>query len=218
MATLATTIDRGTLAARPATMPEGSLYFVTDTNVMYRSTGSTWESVEADIGGAAYTPGGTDVAIADGGTGASTAATARDNLGLEIGVDIAAFTHTHTAVKAGLTANLDGGGSVIETGQTAYAKVPFACTVTGWEIQADASGSIVVIVSRAPASTPTTYTEISGSSDPTLSSAQENQDTSIAGDWSDVTLDEGDWLRFAVTGTPATVELVAIALDLERTV
>ena len=217
MATLATTIGRGTLAGRPATMPEGSLYFVTDDSTMYRSDGIDWDPVEGGAG-AAYAPGGTDVAIADGGTGASTAAAARDNLGLEIGADVAAFAHTHTPVAAGLTVLLDGGGAVIATGHTVYVKVPFACTVTGWEIVADASGSIVCPISRAPTSTPATFTEISGSSDPTLSSAQTNKDTSIGGDWSDVTLDAGDWLRFAVTGTPATVELVAVALDLERTV
>lgn len=47
MATLAATIARGTLAARPATMPAGSLYYVTDTSTLYRSNGATWDSIEA---------------------------------------------------------------------------------------------------------------------------------------------------------------------------
>lgn len=53
-----------------------------------------------------YAPGGTDVAVADGGTGASTAAGARTNLGLVIGTDVQAFNAILQDI-AGLTQATD---------------------------------------------------------------------------------------------------------------
>ena len=63
------------------------------------------ESTAADHAAAiaastAYQPGGTDVAVADGGTGASTASAARTNLGLVIGTNVQAWDADLDAVAA----------------------------------------------------------------------------------------------------------------------
>ena len=70
-----------------------------------KSNGSTTLSA-AVAGTDYYAPGSTDVAVTDGGTGASTASGARTNLGLVIGTDVQAYD-ADLATIAGLTATTD---------------------------------------------------------------------------------------------------------------
>ena len=124
--------------------------------------------------------------------------------------------HTHQNVPAGLTVVLDGGGQAITTSQPKpLIRVPYACTVTAWHLNADQSGSIVVDVQRAASGMPTSFSSIAGTEKPTLSSQQSAGDTNLT-TWT-TSLNAGDWLRFVVESA-ATVQLVAVALHLTRTV
>lgn len=142
----------------------------------------------------------TDLAIADGGHGASTAAGARANLGLADGA---------------LEIIIDGGGAAITTGVKLDVVVPFACTITSATLLADQSGSAVVNIWKDTYANfpPTVADKITASAPPTLSAAAKSQDATLAG-WT-TALAKGDILRINVDSA-STVERLTLSLAVTR--
>jgi hypothetical protein len=90
------------------------------------------------------------------------------------------------------------GAGEIGTGVALHLEVPFSCTITGWTLIGDASGSIVIDVWKAPFADfpPLVADSIAGTEKPTLAAAQTNQDLNLT-TW-DVDVDAGDVLAFNV--------------------
>ena len=111
---------------------------------------------------------------------------------------------------------IDGGGSAITTGVKADLIIPYNCTVLGWDILGDASGSIVVDVWKDTYANfpPTVADTITGTEKPTLSSAVKNQDTALSS-WT-TALTRNDILRFNVDSA-STVTRVTLSLRIKRT-
>jgi len=110
---------------------------------------------------------------------------------------------------------IDGGGSVITTGQKGHLPIDFACTILGWTILADQSGSIVVDVWKDTYANfpPTVADTIAGTEKPTLASAQKNQDLALT-TWTD-SIVAGDILAFNVDSV-TTVQRVVVALKCKK--
>lgn len=89
---------------------------------------------------------------------------------------------------------IDGGGAVPTLGPWGQISIPYNCTITGWTITGDQSGSAVIDVLRAPYAAFPTIASIAGSDKPTLSAAQKNVDSSLIG-WGSTALNAGDELQ-----------------------
>jgi hypothetical protein len=92
----------GDHASRPAAtaVVAGATYSCTTHSLEYQSDGAAWSTRSTFGTAGGYAPGGTDVAVADGGTGASSASAARTNLGVVIGTDVQAFDSDIPTVSA----------------------------------------------------------------------------------------------------------------------
>ena len=110
---------------------------------------------------------------------------------------------------------IDGGGSAITTGIKADLIVPYNCTVLGWDILGNASGSIVIDVWKDTYANfpPTVADTITGTEKPTLSSVAKNQDVALS-TWT-TTLTRNDILRFNVDSA-TTVTRVTLSLRIKR--
>lgn len=113
---------------------------------------------------------------------------------------------------AGIT--IDGGGSTPSTGSKGYLQVPFACTITGWTLLADASGSAQITVKKcSDAGFPTT-SSIVASAPPLISSAQKGESSMLTG-WT-TAITAGDILEFNLDSV-TTCERLTLELKLTRT-
>jgi hypothetical protein len=142
---------------------------------------------------------------------------ARDNGGT---TEFVAVTPDSTVrVVAPLRGNLrfviDGGGSAITTGaKKVYLTVPYTCTITGWTLVADVSGSIVLDLWKDTYANfpPVVGDSITASAKPTLSSVQKNTSTTLTGWTTAVTA--GDVIEVnvdsATTVTKVTLDLAVL--------
>ncbi len=128
-----------------------------------------------------------------------------------------AIARLKTSIKtASITFIIDGGGSAITTGEKGHLEIPFACTITGWTILADQSGSIVVDVWKDTYANfpPTAADTIAGAEKPTLVTAQKNQDLTPTG-WT-TAIAAGNILAFNVDSI-TDIERVTISLEVVKT-
>src|SRR5665213_1382651 len=93
---------------------------------------------------------------------------------------------------------VDGGGSVPGTGVYGQISLPYNCTIVGWTIVADQSGSAVIDVLRSTYAGFPTTTSIAGTDKPTLSTAQKNNDFTLTG-WGSTALNAGDELQISLS-------------------
>lgn len=113
---------------------------------------------------------------------------------------------------AAIQFTIDGGGSTPGTGAKGQISIPSACTLTGWVITADQSGSAVVDVLRSTyAGFPGSLASIAGSAKPTLSSAQKNENLTLTG-WGSTAISAGDIIQFNLNSV-TTVTRINITIN-----
>lgn len=156
---------------------------------------------------------GTNNLIKYTGTSVSSLTT---GTGLSANTTTGNITITNTIVNGSFGITIDGGGSAITTGVKGYITIPYDCTITGWDILADVSGSIVVDVWKDTYANfpPTVADTIAGSEKPTLSSAVKNQDNSLS-TWT-TSVSSGDIIGFNVDSA-STLKRVNLTIKVLKT-
>lgn len=101
---------------------------------------------------------------------------------------------------------IDGGSASPSTGSKGFVQVPYDCTITGWTLLANASGSAQVTVKKSTYGGFPATASIVASAPPALSSAQKNTSTTLTGWTTAITL--GDVLEFNLDSVTTIVRLI----------
>lgn len=112
---------------------------------------------------------------------------------------------------------IDGGGAVIAPGTKGVVTVPFAGTITEWQVLADQSGLIQIDIWKdALANYPPTVADtITGTDVPRITAGQKGGSTALTG-WTK-TVSYGDILRYNVDSA-TTIQRVTVTLFMTRAV
>lgn len=104
---------------------------------------------------------------------------------------------------------VDGGGSVVTTGNKGYRSIQSTGTITAWRILGNAAGNVAFDVTlNAYASYPPTSSVLT----PSMTGVDKNEATGLS---QAVTV--GDVVGFAITGTPTVMTRVTLELTIEIT-
>ncbi len=110
---------------------------------------------------------------------------------------------------------IDGGGSIITTGQKGHLRVPFSGTIQSVTLLADVVGDIQIDIWKSSLAgfPPTDADTITGGNEPKLTGAQSMEDSALTG-WTK-TFSQGDLFAFNVDSA-ATITRVTVILTVER--
>jgi hypothetical protein len=129
----------------------------------------------------------------------------------EIRDNISALAQRGIVVQVGAL-----GAGEIADGVALYVTIPFSCTITGWVLVGDASGSIVLDLWKAPVADfpPLVADTMTGTEKPTLSAGQIAQDLSLT-TW-DGDIDAGDVLAVNVDSCTGLEQVVLTLYAIPR--
>ena len=219
----------GTASLATFTSAARNLLDDSDATTMRTTLGLGSLSTLSSINGSNWS--GQDLALADGGTGASLSDPNADRVmfwddsasavtwltattGLEISnTDLRMTSNQRTGC---ITYIIDGGGATITTGIKGDFRVPASCTISGVTAMADQTGSIVVDIWKDTYANfpPTDADSITSAAPVTISSSTKSEDTSLSG-WT-TSVSAGDILRFNVDSV-TSIQRLTIELRVAKT-
>jgi len=128
----------------------------------------------------------------------------------------AADPDVHHSDLANLIFIIDGGGSAIEIGQKGHLKVPWACTITMAELEADQDGAIKVDIWKKDYANfpPADGDTICGGNEPEIAASGKKDQDSTLTSWTK-SLAAGDILAFNVDSC-TTITRVSVILRVTK--